>query len=97
MVETYSQIYTYFHGNHSTINISLRYRLPMLYNEKEKLGNKENKLFSWETSRKVTSLLGNVETISPSSLPSRKRKNRGIPFWQDQEEITGFLLPDKNM
>lgn len=69
----------------------------MLYNEKEKLWNKENKLFSWQTSRKVNSFLGEVETISPSSFPSRKRKNRGIPLWQLQQEITSFLLPDWNM
>lgn len=66
----------------------------MLYNEKEKLWNKENKLFSWQRRRKVNSLLGGVETISPSSFPSRKRKNRGIPLWQHQQEITSFLLPD---
>lgn len=64
----------------------------MLYNEKEKLWNKENKLFSWQTSRKVNSLFGWVETISPRSFPSGKRKNRGIPLWQHHKEITGSRL-----
>lgn len=64
----------------------------MLYKEKEKLWNKENKLFSWQTSRKVNSLLGGVETISPSSFPSGRRKNRGIPLWQHHKEITRSLL-----
>lgn len=69
----------------------------MLYNGKEKLWNKENKLFSWQTSRKVNSFLVKVETISSSWFPSRKWKNRGIPLWQHQQEITSFLLPDWNM
>jgi len=27
----------------------------------------------------------------------QERKNRGIPLWQHQEEITSFLLPDWSM
>lgn len=30
-------------------------------------------------------------------FPQKRGKKRGIPFWQDQEEITGFLPPDMNM
>lgn len=76
----------------------------MFYNEKEKLWGKEYKLLSWETGRKVNSLLSNLKTISPSSLPSREEKNRDSllagsggndrfsPSWQHDVDLSPLSL-----
>lgn len=67
----------------------------MLYNEKESYETKKTNYFlGKQAGRSIPSLA----RLKQSALAHfrQEREKTGIPLWQHQEEITGFLLADWN-